>query len=278
MAKIQFDIQYRPQIESGEYKVETKAGCPVRIVCWDMACELPILGLVLLNDEKVEEIAVGFTNEGTNLFGEPLYDKLFIVTPEEEQTEWQRFISACLQKHGLLDCGAADRIAKESSSELLALAREQFIKDGYVIEKKAFHDAVEKVDPEVMKEVSKNIDKIVLTPFEQSIKEIFYCGELTVENRKIKEVAAELLSLAREQLQPEIDTEIEKAYKNADKIVYDNGVLYGKAEALKDLPRWGLSTGCFDEGWLNAGILYYKFHAIPLNTLEKLPGFKEDEK
>ena len=36
---------------------------------------------------------------------------------------------------------------------------EQFIKDGYVIEKKAFHDAVEKVPPEVMKEVSDNVDK-----------------------------------------------------------------------------------------------------------------------
>lgn len=45
------------------------------------------------------------------------------------------------------------------ADKLLALAREQFIKDGYVIEKKAFHDAVEKVDPEVMKEVSDSVDK-----------------------------------------------------------------------------------------------------------------------
>ena len=48
---------------------------------------------------------------------------------------------------------------KPDAAELLALAREQFIKDGYIIEKKAFHDAVEKVDPEVMKEVSDNVDK-----------------------------------------------------------------------------------------------------------------------
>ena len=47
----------------------------------------------------------------------------------------------------------------EDARFVLALAREQFIKDGYVIEKKAFHDAVEKVPPEVMKEVSDNVDK-----------------------------------------------------------------------------------------------------------------------
>ena len=35
MAKIPFDIKYRPQIESGEYKVETRDGKPVRIICWD---------------------------------------------------------------------------------------------------------------------------------------------------------------------------------------------------------------------------------------------------
>ena len=49
--------------------------------------------------------------------------------------------------------------AKRHAKTLLALAREQFIKDGYIIEKKAFHDAVEKVPPEVMKEVSDNVDK-----------------------------------------------------------------------------------------------------------------------
>lgn len=49
-------------------------------------------------------------------------------------------------------------IIKANAAELLSLAREQFVKDGYVIEKKAFHDAVKKVDPEVMKEVSENMD------------------------------------------------------------------------------------------------------------------------
>lgn len=32
MAKIPFDVKYRPQIESGEYRIETKDGRLVEIV------------------------------------------------------------------------------------------------------------------------------------------------------------------------------------------------------------------------------------------------------
>lgn len=51
MQKIPFDIKYRPEIESGKYKVETNAGRPVRIICWDAKSEdplvqLPIVGLI----------------------------------------------------------------------------------------------------------------------------------------------------------------------------------------------------------------------------------------
>lgn len=47
----------------------------------------------------------------------------------------------------------------EDARFVFNLAREQLIKDGYIIEKKAFYDAVAKVDPKVMKEVSDNVDK-----------------------------------------------------------------------------------------------------------------------
>lgn len=253
----QFDIKYRPQIESGEYKVETKAGCPVRIVCWDMACELPILGLVLLNDEKVEEIAVGFTNEGTNLLGEPLYDKLFIVTPEEELSEFEKELESFYNRH-LQVCtydnqGTVEDNLHYWADRLLEIARDEIVKRGYVIKKKFFHNAVKKVDLEVMKDVSESIDKIILTPFEQSLKDRFFFGEFAIPDSEIKEIAAELLPLARKQLQPEIDAAIEKAYKNADEVQYKKGwedaidnhreALHaeyekGRAEALKDLPRW----------------------------------------
>ena len=52
-------------------------------------------------------------------------------------------------------------VVRNRAKELLSLAREQLIKEGYVIEKKAYHDAVEKVDPEVMKDVSENVDAMM---------------------------------------------------------------------------------------------------------------------
>ena len=127
-----------------------------------MACELPILGLVLLNDEKAKEIAVGFTNEGTNLLEESLYDKLFIITPKEEMTPFEkelaRVIGFAISRSVVFPDDYMEAFIKSWSGSLLSLAREQFVKDGYVIEKKAFHDAVKKVDPEVMKAVSENVD------------------------------------------------------------------------------------------------------------------------
>ena len=96
-------------------------------------------------------------------------------------------------------------------------------------------------------------------------------------NEVMRIQAAELFSLARKQLQPEIDAEIEKAYKTADEVQYRKGW----EEALKDLPRWkkvGLNTG---QTTLVIGYtgeedkLYRNGYVISLPDLEKLP--KEDE-
>lgn len=205
--KIPFDISKRPQIESGEYKVETRDGKPARILCWDKVdeCGQYIVALVQYTPDHENMISVceDGTYEGTYGHG---YD-LFIITPEPELTSWQTFISGCLQKYGLLDCGAADRIAKECS--------------------------------------------------------------------------AELLELARKELEPEVLERLEAAYKNQDEVVYENGKRDGKAEALKDLPRWkkvGLDTG---QTTLVVGYtkdedkLYRNGYVISLPDLEKLPGLNE---
>ena len=64
-----------------------------------------------------------------------------------------------LYKEGYADGQAgseqlSDAILKASAAELLSLAREQFIKDGYVIMKKAFHDAVENISDKHLAEMS----------------------------------------------------------------------------------------------------------------------------
>lgn len=169
MTKVPFDIKYRPQIESGEYKVETNFGSPVEIVCWnrrDDTANKTIVGII--RSGTVEEIASW--NIGGKLCDAAFpqnsdYD-LFIVTPEEELTDWEKAVGIVLtdyqllprDKDGIANIHDINEFTKKKAAELLSLAREQFIKDGYVIEKKAFHDAVEKVSPEVMKEVSKNVD------------------------------------------------------------------------------------------------------------------------
>lgn len=123
MAKIPFDIKYRPQIESGEYKVILDCGVKAEILAWDKPGEYPIVCMAK------KEGAIPFrTNSNGIAYHYPEgsnYSDLFIITPELELTDWQKFISGCLQKYGLLDCGAADRIAKECSVELLELATKE---------------------------------------------------------------------------------------------------------------------------------------------------------
>lgn len=77
--KVQFDIKYRPQIESGEAEVVTRDGRAVRIICWDGPFyELPIVGFIEGMDEPDT-----FTREGGYMpIGNGEEDKdLFVVFP-----------------------------------------------------------------------------------------------------------------------------------------------------------------------------------------------------
>ena len=82
--KIQFDIKYRPQIESGEYKVETEEGSPARIICWDSPInkERPIIAIVF--DDQIEQYKAD--GHYDNDYETSNYD-LFIITPEPELSE-----------------------------------------------------------------------------------------------------------------------------------------------------------------------------------------------
>lgn len=48
--KIDFDVKYRPEIESGKYKVVTKYGDPVIITDWDYKNTYKILGHIDFGD------------------------------------------------------------------------------------------------------------------------------------------------------------------------------------------------------------------------------------
>lgn len=207
MSKIQFDIKFRPQIESGEYKVETQNGYTARIICWDRKDNnYPIVAL--FEEEKSgTECLLSYTQNGQHVKGTSNVSDLFIVTPEPELTEFEK---------------AFDNLAESYHSD-------------------------------------ENPDDVACC----------------------KEYAAELLTIARKQLQPEIDAEIEKAYKTADEMQYEKG----KADALKGLPRWKkcgeytLRTYGEEHFEYRGGGRYFvmKGQEILLSDLKKLPGFKEDE-
>ena len=187
--KIPFNIKYRPQIESGEFKVETRDGKPARIICWDRFAIEPydkcnIVVLVTFGNNS--ESAYYYYQDGhlwdkSNDEGDSNLD-LFIITPEPELTEFeQELVNFFNERNAILPD-----------------------KDG-VYNK---HD----------------------------------CYEF------LHKSANKLLAIARKEFQPEIDAEIEKAYKNADKVQYEKG----RADAMKEYEKltfhYPMYKLCFNGG------------------------------
>lgn len=252
MARIPFDIKYRPQIESGEYKVfaHEHEEQEARIVCWDNKGEYPIVALVDNEPEKFDKYG---RVPGGNLAGE---FSLFIVTPEEEEelSEFESNVRTCITENltnHVKDGNSAEMsfsvfidndTTKKLASELLSLVREQLIKDGYIIEKKAFHDAVENISDKHRAEMS--VEYSLHCKIEDGTRHAIMNWEA------FQKVAQKFINI-------------------------------GKAEALKDLPRWCVNVHNIDSGvsidWRKGeAFICYKGKIISLKDLEKLPGFKED--
>jgi len=84
--KIEFDIKYRPQIESGEYSVVTRDGRTARIVCWDELDSMyPISAAVTRTDGS--EVFPTYTNEGKVVANSGHDLDLFIIIPIANQIE-----------------------------------------------------------------------------------------------------------------------------------------------------------------------------------------------
>lgn len=132
--KIPFDIKYRPQIESGEYTLETRDGNRARIICWDRedAENQPLVALVKKRYCEVV-IYTKINGEYLGTYGHG-YD-LFIVTPEEELTDFEQEVSDIVEYCKKNGENVVKSYAKRHAKSLLSIASEQFIKDGYIIEK-----------------------------------------------------------------------------------------------------------------------------------------------
>lgn len=135
--KVQFDIKYRAQIESGEYKVETRNGVPVKLLFINSHNAQPIIGELELNGKTVY-ISTDENGSWTEGNGENQFD-LFIVTPEPELTEFEQSVRDCiienLTTHGREMSSTVfidDDTAKKMATELFGLARNQLQKEGLV--------------------------------------------------------------------------------------------------------------------------------------------------
>lgn len=121
MAKIPFDIKYRPQIESGEYKVKTRSGKTAKIVYWDKV-ENQLVVLV-----GKDEDVLTYNSNGTTGQQMPLPSDLFVITPEEELTPFEQEVSDIVEyckKHG---AQVALSYAKRHAKTLLNFAREELV-------------------------------------------------------------------------------------------------------------------------------------------------------
>ena len=124
--KIPFELKYRPQIESGEYKVEI--GCnepwPARIVCWDLNGNDLIV--IVSNPEGREEGLI-YTEDGRHKAYSPKIDSnLILVTPEPELTEFEYAMLRYIQDgYSAKSDDDVKAVTRKHSAELLAIARKE---------------------------------------------------------------------------------------------------------------------------------------------------------
>lgn len=91
MEKIAFNIKYRPQIESGEYKVVTREDRPVEIKIWDLKGDFPVVG-VYFDEKNNRDTAVQVTAEGRCSIkpNDDYCDDFFIITDKPDGLEFKQ--------------------------------------------------------------------------------------------------------------------------------------------------------------------------------------------
>lgn len=195
-----FDIKYRPQIESGDYKVETEAGSPAKVMDWEYNSRVCGKCIAIKITEGDGDQGLLYTHEGkrASIFPAEEGSDLFIITPEPELSEFENKLRVICED------------AVRESQLFPARTSEDFA----------------------------------------------------------KKHSAELLNLARKELCEQIVDHTKEAYEN------------GKAEALKDLPRWkraAASFGDYSVALTETGALCLLIdgHYIMLSELMKLPGFND---
>ena len=92
--RIPFDIKYKPQIESGEYKVETEDGFPATILDWSFRKDSGSPYICVKITKNGEDYAFLYSEDGKRFAHERLKDNdLIIITPELAESEDKKMIN-----------------------------------------------------------------------------------------------------------------------------------------------------------------------------------------
>lgn len=164
--KIPFDIKYRTQIESGEYKVETRGGKPARIVCWDFMRSTDVFDLLVCipsdyeNEER--ETAYSVNAKGERFDGMQDSEDLFIITPAPELSDFENtlmdIVNARDPKNPMTEDGARNNgsiLLKLAKKELEAEFEKELDKAYKNRDEVVFREGVEKGKAEAMENMPK---------------------------------------------------------------------------------------------------------------------------
>lgn len=237
MTKIPFNIKYRPQIESGEYKVVTREGCPVEIRIWDLKGDFPVVG-IYYDEKNNRDTAVQVTAEGTCSVtpSEEYCDDFLIITDKLEFKQGGWYL--CTKTHMFFEEGELYYCHRDGHIDD-GCGRAYIGKDGYSI--KYFQPIAE------IKEIEEEL-KSLIPDWKKNVK-------------GFKKSALRLLDIARK----EIMLNCEDKYKEGRSV----GIELGKIETLKNIPKWHKAD--VDAFTIAGGMLYYKGYKIDILELEKLP-------
>ena len=152
--RIPFDISKRPQIESGEYKVvyveyPSTNQYPVEILKWDSNSDAGcIIGCIRRNGK--DRIYAFDENGEHKVSGED--DRLFIVIPEPEISEFEKRLQEVLFEHATTNSSAEEK-AHQYSAELLSLAKQQLLQSGELLTQEHHEKLMETLHKECTKDL-----------------------------------------------------------------------------------------------------------------------------
>ena len=192
--KVKFDVGYLEQIKSGEYKLETRNGKPVRIVDWNY-CTPDRHMLAVVKDDNGQEWSTSYTPDGYyyNDKEESEYD-LFVIMPAPDKpiTEFEDAVYRCISAYDpeILDDEDMLDAARKEAKVLLELASEEL---------KPKYDNT-KVDEELIERMVKKKRKE--SPIDINFG-MYSCGLVDMYKR--------------------FADELTNAHKNADDVQYNKG-------------------------------------------------------